>query len=76
MPAVRVAGLTVRYGPPGTAPAVDGVDLSAEAGEVLVVLGPNGAGKTSMVETLEGYRRPVAGDVEVLGLDPRGITRR
>ena len=70
MPAVRVAGLTVRYGPPGTAPAVDGVDLSAEAGEVLVVLGPNGAGKTSAVETLEGYRRPVAGDVEVLGLDP------
>jgi len=43
MPAVRVAGLTVRYGPLGTAPAVDGVDLSAEAGEVLVVLGPNGA---------------------------------
>src|SRR6516225_2396469 len=71
MPAVRVAGLTVRYGPPGTAPAVDGVDLLAEAGEVLVVLGPNGAGKTSTVETLEGYRRPVAGDVEVLGLDPR-----
>ena len=70
MPAVRVAGLTVRYGPLGTAPAVDGVDLSAEAGEVLVVLGPNGAGKTSTVETLEGYRRPVAGDVEVLGLDP------
>jgi ABC-2 type transport system ATP-binding protein len=70
MPAVQVAGLTVRYGPPGTAPAVDGVDLVAEAGEVLVVLGPNGAGKTSTVETLEGYRRPVAGDVEVLGLDP------
>jgi ABC-2 type transport system ATP-binding protein len=70
MPAVEVAGLTVRYGPPGTAPAVDGVDLLAEAGEVLVVLGPNGAGKTSTVETLEGYRRPVAGDVEVLGLNP------
>jgi ABC-2 type transport system ATP-binding protein len=46
------------------------VDLSADAGEVLVVLGPNGAGKTSTVEALEGYRRPVAGDVEVLGLNP------
>jgi ABC-2 type transport system ATP-binding protein len=68
--AVRVTGLTVRYGPPGTAPAVDNVDLSAEAGEVLVVLGPNGAGKTSTVETLEGYRQPVAGEVRVLGLDP------
>jgi ABC-2 type transport system ATP-binding protein len=70
MPAVDVRGLTVRYGPAGTPAAVDNVDLSADAGEVLVVLGPNGAGKTSTVETLEGYRRPTAGDVRVLGLDP------
>ena len=70
MPAVQVTGLTVRYGPAGTPPAVDDVDLAAEAGEVLVVLGPNGAGKTSTVETLEGYRRPATGDVRVLGLDP------
>jgi ABC-2 type transport system ATP-binding protein len=72
MPAVRVSGLTVRYGPPDAPPAVDGIDLSAEAGEVLVVLGPNGAGKTTTVETLEGYRRPSAGEVRVLGLDPIG----
>ena len=70
MPAVQVTGLTVRYGPAGTPPAVDDLHLSAEAGEVLVVLGPNGAGKTSTVETLEGYRRPAAGDVRVLGLRP------
>ncbi|MFZ0248799.1 MAG: ABC transporter ATP-binding protein, partial [Acidimicrobiales bacterium] len=70
MPAVEVAGLTVRYGPAGTPAAVDGIDLTAAAGEVLVVLGPNGAGKTSTVETLEGYRRPAAGQVRVLGLDP------
>ena len=70
MPAVEVTGLTVRYGPAGTPAAVDGLDLAAAAGEVLVVLGPNGAGKTSTVETLEGYRRPAAGHVRVLGLDP------
>ncbi len=70
MPAVEVTGLTVRYGPAGTPAAVDNVDLVAAAGEVLVVLGPNGAGKTSTVETLEGYRRPAAGEVRVLGLDP------
>ena len=70
MPAVQVTGLTVRYGPAGTPPAVDDLHLGAEAGEVLVVLGPNGAGKTSTVETLEGYRRPAAGDVRVLGLRP------
>lgn len=70
MPAVEVRGLTVRYGPAETPPAVDNLDLSADPGEVLVVLGPNGAGKTSTVETLEGYRRPAAGRVRVLGLDP------
>ena len=70
MPAVEVTGLTVRYGPAGTPAAVDGLDLAAAAGEVLVVLGPNGAGKTSTVETLEGYRRPAGGRVRVLGLDP------
>ena len=69
MPSVEVRGLTVRYGA-AAPPAVDGIDLSAEAGEVLVVLGPNGAGKTSTVETLEGYRRPAAGEVRVLGLNP------
>jgi ABC-2 type transport system ATP-binding protein len=68
--AVDVTRLTVRYGGPDTPPAVDGIDLTADAGEVLVILGPNGAGKTSTVETLEGYRRPAAGEVRVLGLDP------
>lgn len=67
MPAVVASGLTVRY---GTGTAVDALDLSADAGEVLVVLGPNGAGKTSTVEVLEGYRRPTDGTVRVLGLDP------
>ena len=43
-------------------------------GAVTAVLGPNGAGKTTTVETCEGYRRPDAGTVRVLGLDP--VARR
>jgi len=62
----------VRY---GSRAAVDGVSFTAEASQVLAVLGPNGAGKTTTVETLEGYRRPAAGRVRVLGLDPRGDHR-
>jgi len=67
MPAIEVAGLTVRY---GALTAVDGLDLTVAAGEVVALLGPNGAGKTSTVETLEGYRDRSAGEVSVLGLDP------
>ncbi len=68
-PAVAVAELTVRYRG-RTEPAVDGLDLTAAAGRVTAVLGPNGAGKTSTVECCEGLRRPTAGRVRVLGLDP------
>ncbi|HVA05659.1 MAG TPA: ABC transporter ATP-binding protein [Acidimicrobiales bacterium] len=79
-PAVTATGLTVRYGPGGRVTAVDGLDLEARSGEVLVVLGPNGAGKTSTIEALEGYRRPTAGRLSVLGLDPtkdhRALTGR
>ena len=77
MVAVEAEGLVVRY---GDTVAVDGLDLVAASGTVVALLGPNGAGKTSTVEALEGYRRPAAGRVRVLGLDPRAdhaiLTRR
>jgi ABC-2 type transport system ATP-binding protein len=66
-PVVEVRGLVKRY---GAKTAVDGLDLVVRAGTVTAVLGPNGAGKTTTVETCEGYRRPDAGTVRVLGLDP------
>jgi ABC-2 type transport system ATP-binding protein len=71
--AIEVEGLVVRY---GGVTAVDGIALSVEPGEVVALLGPNGAGKTTTVETLEGYRRPAAGRVRVLGLDPLADRRR
>ncbi|MFH8618238.1 ABC transporter ATP-binding protein [Streptomyces sp. NPDC017979] len=66
-PAVRIQGLVKRY---GSKTAVNGLDLHVPRGQVTAVLGPNGAGKTTTIETCEGYRRPDAGTVRVLGLDP------
>ena len=66
-PAIEVADLTIRY---GDRIAVNGLSFRAMPGQITALLGPNGAGKTSTVETLEGYRRPTAGSVRVLGLDP------
>ncbi len=69
-PAVEVAGLVKRFGRHGEKTAVDRLDLDVERGRVVAVLGPNGAGKTTTVEICEGYQRPDAGTVRVLGLDP------
>jgi ABC-2 type transport system ATP-binding protein len=66
-PAVEVSDLVQRY---GRTTAVDGATFSLPRGQVLALLGPNGAGKTTTVEICEGYRRPDAGHVRVLGLDP------
>ena len=66
-PAVEVVDLVKRY---GEKTAVDGLTLTVPTGSITAVLGPNGAGKTTTVETCEGYRRPDAGTVRVLGCDP------
>jgi ABC-2 type transport system ATP-binding protein len=71
-PAVEIDGLVMRY---GATVAVDGLSMTVERGSVTAVLGPNGAGKTTALETCEGYRRPQAGAVRVLGLDPRRDSR-
>ena len=65
--AIAVERLTKTYG--GRA-AVNNLSFHVRPGEIFALLGPNGAGKTTTVEMLEGYRRPDAGSVRVLGLDP------
>lgn len=71
-PAIAVRGLRKRY---GDLEAVRGIDLEVERGEVFALLGPNGAGKTTTIEILEGYLAPSAGEVRVLGRDPRRADR-
>ncbi len=65
--AIVVDNFTKSY---GSVRVVDQLSLTVRHGEVFALLGPNGAGKTTTIETLEGYRKPDAGSVRVLGLDP------
>jgi ABC-2 type transport system ATP-binding protein len=65
--AVDVHGLTKAY---PDVPAVQGIDLRIQRGEIFALVGPNGAGKTTTVEILEGYRARDGGSVTVLGYDP------
>ena len=64
---MEVTGLVKSY---GSLNAVDGLSFEVAPGAVTALLGPNGAGKTTTVEICEGFRRPDAGQVRVLGLDP------
>jgi putative spermidine/putrescine transport system ATP-binding protein len=55
-----VLDLTVRY---GSFTALNAVDLSVRAGEVLALLGPSGCGKTTLLRTVAGFARQTAGRV-------------
>ena len=67
-PVVTVQGLRKTY---GDVIAAAEVTFEVERGEVFGMVGPNGAGKTTILECVTGLRRPDAGRVRVLGLDPR-----
>ncbi|NUR94677.1 MAG: ATP-binding cassette domain-containing protein [Kribbellaceae bacterium] len=64
---VEVDGLRKRY---GSLTAVDGISFEVAEGEIFGLVGRNGAGKTTTVECVQGLRRPDAGRIRVLGLDP------
>ena len=66
MDAIRVTGLTKRY---GEVLAVDGLDVVVPAGSTVGLLGGNGAGKTTTIAMLLGLLIPTAGRIEVLGHD-------
>jgi branched-chain amino acid transport system ATP-binding protein len=66
MTVLEAVGVVRRYG--GVA-AVDGVDLSARAGEITALIGPNGAGKTTMFACLAGTEPVDGGRVLLRGQD-------
>jgi ABC-type branched-subunit amino acid transport system ATPase component len=63
---LEVTGLEVTY---GGAPAVRGVSLAVERGEIVGLIGPNGAGKSSTLNAISGDLRPAKGSVRLAGRD-------
>jgi putative ABC transport system ATP-binding protein len=53
--------------------ALDSVDFSAQAGEVVMIMGPSGAGKTTFLTIAGTLLRPTSGTVEIAGMDITGL---
>lgn len=53
-----------------TVTAVQAVNFTVDAGEMVALLGPNGAGKTTTLKMLAGLLRPTAGSATVAGYIP------
>jgi ABC-2 type transport system ATP-binding protein len=65
-PAVEIVDVARRF---GSVTALDGVDLTVQAGEFFGLLGPNGAGKTTLISILAGLTRADRGRTRILGHD-------
>jgi ABC-2 type transport system ATP-binding protein len=65
---IEAKGLTKRF---GKTQALDGLDLTAESGQVVAMLGPNGAGKTTFIRMVATLLRPDSGQLRVGGHDVR-----
>ncbi len=63
---ITVEHLTKRY---GSTLAVNDLNFSVDAGEILGFLGPNGAGKTTTMRMLTGYMPPSEGTAKIAGFD-------
>ncbi|MEO5900679.1 MAG: ATP-binding cassette domain-containing protein [Ilumatobacteraceae bacterium] len=69
-PAIEAVGLRKRYTTKhGVVTALDGLDLTAESGQVTAVLGPNGAGKSTLVGAVATLLRTDGGQLRVGGID-------
>jgi len=73
---LAVRDIEVSY---GTIPALHGITLTVEKGEIATLIGANGAGKTTTLRTISGLLKPRKGDVvyqgkTITGIKPHVIT--
>jgi polar amino acid transport system ATP-binding protein len=64
---IEIHGLHKTF--PGDVRAVQGVDLSVERGEVVVIIGPSGCGKSTILRCINLLEVPTEGDIEIDGVD-------
>ena len=67
---LSIRNLHVSY---GTIPALHGIDLDVQQGEIVTLIGANGAGKTTTLRAVSGLLHPRTGDVFFKGRSIRNV---
>ena len=73
VPAIQLLAVSKNFGP---LVALDGISLSIQSGEFVLVAGPNGAGKSTLVRLFSGLSQPTRGKVLIYGQEPRDESAR
>ncbi|MQY25851.1 ABC transporter ATP-binding protein [Nocardia aurantia] len=76
MATFEVRGLGKQFPTDPPVRALDGIDLTVEDGEFVVLLGPSGCGKSTLLEILAGLQQPTEGAVLLEGEPVRGTNDR
>ena len=75
MTALQIQDLAIEYVQGGYAVRpIDGLDFSAEDGELVILLGPSGSGKTTLLSCLASLLRPTEGTIRVGSTEVTGLT--
>ncbi len=61
---IEIRGLRKRF---GAIPALQGIDVLINSGQVTVIAGPNGSGKTTLIKTILGLVKPDSGEIRLNG---------
>ena len=70
-PMIKVRGLTTAF---GTHVVHNQLDLDVRRGEILGVVGGSGTGKSVLLKAIVGLIKPVAGDIEINGVNQKNLT--
>jgi phospholipid/cholesterol/gamma-HCH transport system ATP-binding protein len=65
-PVICIKGLQTHY---GTRQILHDIDLTIEAGEIMVIMGGSGSGKSTLLRHLVGLESPTSGQISLLGVD-------
>lgn len=71
MPLLELDGVQKHF---GGLPAVDGVSLQVDEGEILALVGPNGAGKSTLLKAISGLDPATRGTIRLMGSDVSRLT--